>query len=63
MKNAVFWDIMPCGSVTSYVSEDLVASIIRMTRIGELETLSITSNRSTLRRYSVLILMSPLRPV
>jgi lipopolysaccharide/colanic/teichoic acid biosynthesis glycosyltransferase len=32
------------------VSEDLCASIIRVTRIGELGTLSVTSNRRTLRR-------------
>jgi hypothetical protein len=30
MKNAVFWDVAPCdGLVTSYVSEECVASIFR----------------------------------
>jgi hypothetical protein len=50
MKNAVFWDVMPCGSYRNHVSEELSPSIIRMTRIGELgTTLAITSNRGTQR--------------
>jgi hypothetical protein len=36
MKNAVFWDVTPCSFVTTDVSEELSASIIRVTRIGEL---------------------------
>jgi hypothetical protein len=32
------------------VLEELTASIIRVTRIGELRTLPVTSNRSTLQR-------------
>jgi hypothetical protein len=37
--------------VSTDVSEELIASIIRVTRIGELGTkLALTSNRSTLRR-------------
>jgi hypothetical protein len=36
--------------VRTDVSEKLSASIIRVTRIGELETLAVTSNRRTLRR-------------
>jgi hypothetical protein len=45
MKNAVFWDVPPCG-----ISEDCSASIIRMKRIGELgTTLALTSNESTLK--------------
>jgi hypothetical protein len=35
--------------VRTDVSEELSASIIRMTRIGELGTLAITSNPGTLR--------------
>jgi hypothetical protein len=35
------------------VSEELSASIIRVTRIGELGTLAVTSNRRTLRRNAV----------
>jgi hypothetical protein len=36
--------------VKTDVSEKLSPSIIRMTRIGELGTLAVTSNRYTLRR-------------
>jgi hypothetical protein len=36
--------------VRTDVSEELSASIIRVTKIGELETLGLTSNRRTLRR-------------
>jgi hypothetical protein len=36
--------------VRTDVSEELSASIIRVIRIGELGTLAVTSNRSTLRR-------------
>jgi hypothetical protein len=36
--------------VKTDVSEELGASIIRVTRIGELGTLAVTSNRCTLRR-------------
>jgi hypothetical protein len=36
MKNAVFWDVTPCGSVRTDVSEETSDSIIRVKRIGEL---------------------------
>jgi hypothetical protein len=36
--------------VRTDVSEELGASIIRVTRIGELGTLAVTTNRRTLRR-------------
>jgi phage gp16-like protein len=36
--------------VRTVVSEELSASFIRMTRIGELGTLAVTSNRCMLRR-------------
>jgi hypothetical protein len=36
MKNGVFWDVTPCGSVRTDVSEELRASFIRVTRIGEI---------------------------
>jgi hypothetical protein len=49
MKNAVFCDVAPCGFVRTDVSEERSASIIRVTRIGELgTTLAVTSNRGTL---------------
>jgi hypothetical protein len=39
--------------VRTDVSEELSASFIRVTRIGELgTTLAVTSNRRTLRRYA-----------
>jgi hypothetical protein len=51
MKNDVFWDVTPCAPVRTDVSEELSASFIRVTRIGELgTTLAVTSNRRTLRR-------------
>jgi hypothetical protein len=34
MKNGVFWDVTPCGSCETDVSEKLSASFIRVTRIG-----------------------------
>jgi hypothetical protein len=37
-KNAVFWDVTPCGLVTSHVSEERIISIIRVTIFGELGT-------------------------
>jgi hypothetical protein len=39
--------------VRTDVSEEPSASIIRVTRIGELETLAVISNRRTLRIYTI----------
>jgi hypothetical protein len=36
MKSGVFWDVTSCGDI----SEELSASIISVTKIGELGTLS-----------------------
>jgi hypothetical protein len=36
MKNGVFWDITPCGLCKNRRFEELSASIIGVTRIGEL---------------------------
>jgi hypothetical protein len=44
--------------VISDISEDFRASIIRVTRIGELGTLAVTSNWGTLRRNRLQILCS-----
>jgi hypothetical protein len=53
-KNGVFWDVTPCGSCKNRRFEDLGASFIRVTRIGELgTTLAVTSNRRTLRRNTI----------
>jgi hypothetical protein len=38
--------------VRTDVSEELSASFIRVTRIGELRTIAVTSNRRMLRRNS-----------
>jgi hypothetical protein len=37
--------------VTTDVPEERIATIIKVTRIGELGTLAVISNRSTLRRF------------
>jgi hypothetical protein len=42
MKNAVFWEFTPMVFVRTDVSEERLASIIRVTRIGELGTLAVT---------------------
>jgi hypothetical protein len=45
MKNDVFWNVAPCGSLRADVSEERIVSIIRVTRIDELgTTLAIISN-------------------
>jgi hypothetical protein len=53
LKNAVFWDVTRVALVRTNVSEEYVASIIRVTRIAELgTTLAVISNvflRSVLR--------------
>jgi hypothetical protein len=33
MKNAVFWDVTLCGSLGTHISEERIASIIKVTRI------------------------------
>jgi hypothetical protein len=49
--------------VRNYVSEELSASFIRVTRIAELETtLAVTSNRRTLRRNSRLLVTAGVVP-
>jgi hypothetical protein len=48
MKNGVFWDVTPCGSCRTDVSEELSDYFIRVTRIGEIGTIqAATSNRRT----------------
>jgi hypothetical protein len=58
MKNAIFWNVTPCVSCRSDISEECMAPVIRVKRINELGTaLAVTSNRSTLflaRRFSSL---------
>jgi hypothetical protein len=38
MKNDVFWDVSPCGSCKNRRFGGTSASVIRVTRIGELRT-------------------------
>jgi hypothetical protein len=44
MKNTIFVMLRSVALVRTDVSEDRIASIIRITRIGELGTLAVTSN-------------------
>jgi hypothetical protein len=66
-KYAVFWDIGRVALVRTDVSEEPSASIIRVTRNGEVgTTLAITSNRRTLQRNTmspnlVILVMEELR--
>jgi hypothetical protein len=41
--------------IRTEVSEERIASIIRVTKIGELDKLAVTSNRHTLRRNTIYI--------
>jgi hypothetical protein len=51
MKNTVFWNVTLCGYCKNRCFGGTIPSIIRLTRIGELETMSaVTSNRSALGR-------------
>jgi hypothetical protein len=48
-KNAIIWDVMSCGSCKNDVLEERKATIIRVTRSGELvTTLAVTINRRML---------------
>jgi hypothetical protein len=50
MKNGVFWDVTPCDSCRTELSEEFSASFIRVTGIVELgKTLAVTSNRRSVR--------------
>jgi hypothetical protein len=51
MQKAVFWRLSLVTLVRTDVSEERIASIIRLTIIGELgTTVAVSSNRSTLGR-------------
>jgi hypothetical protein len=43
MKNAVLWDVAPCGFIRTDVSEECVAFIFRVDRISDLGTLAANS--------------------
>jgi hypothetical protein len=44
MKNYFFWDLRREALIRTGVSEERIASIIRVERISELGTLAVTSN-------------------
>jgi hypothetical protein len=50
MKNGVFWDVTPFGSCKNQCFGGTQRLIIRVTRLGELETLAVTGNRRTPQR-------------
>jgi hypothetical protein len=59
MRNGVFWHVYHVVLVGTDVSEELSASIIRVTRICELgRTLAVTGNRRKLRRNVRLLLVT-----
>jgi hypothetical protein len=51
MKNGIFWNVTPCDSCKNLLSEELGASIIRVTGIGGLGMLAVTSNRASIASY------------
>jgi hypothetical protein len=45
MKNAIFWDVTPCGSCKTDISEERITSIFRENRTIKLgAALTVTSN-------------------
>jgi hypothetical protein len=50
---AVTWMLRRVAPVRDNVSEERIASIIRVTRISELRTLAVISNRSMLQRNTM----------
>jgi hypothetical protein len=60
VKNAVFWDVTQCGFVRTDVSEERIAAIIRVTRIGQLGTLAVTIS---LLRMLVTANVAPISPI
>jgi hypothetical protein len=57
MKNTVFWNITPCGSCKNRRVGKIYSLHHQGETIGEVGTLAVTSNRSTLRKNSVLRLL------
>jgi hypothetical protein len=53
IKNGIFWDVMHVALVRTDVSEEMSASFIRVTRIGEIETTLAVSVRRLLLTASV----------
>jgi hypothetical protein len=60
MKNVVFWGVSGVVLVRTDVSEKCSASIIRVTRIGEVgTTLAVTSRRLQKTAFSLTIGLKP----
>jgi hypothetical protein len=57
-KNASSGILRRVAHVRTDVSKERSASIIRVTRIGELGTLAVTSDRRTLRRNAIVFLVT-----
>jgi hypothetical protein len=55
MKNGVFWAVTPCGSCKNRRFGERSTTIIRVTRIGELGTLAVSSNKVFLRSVCQLL--------
>jgi hypothetical protein len=54
MKNAIFWDVISVAPVRINILEEHIATIIRVTRIGELgTTLGVTNNKRLQRNASI----------
>jgi hypothetical protein len=44
LRNANFWDVIPCGFLVADVSEEGIVSFIGVKRIIKLETLAVSGN-------------------
>jgi hypothetical protein len=63
MKNRVFWMLRRVALVRTDVSEELSASFVRVTRIGELGMSVVTSNRRKLPRNTMWSLVNMMKEV
>jgi hypothetical protein len=54
VKNGVFWDVTPCGSCKTDAFEELSATVIAVTRIGELGTTLAVISKPTVDWYQVM---------
>jgi hypothetical protein len=61
MKNVVFWDVALCDFVRTDVWEECIASIIRVTRLGGVFRLLVTSNIVPSSPIFVTLMMGAIR--
>jgi hypothetical protein len=45
MRNAVFWDVMPCASSKNDVSEECITAIIGVRKVSELGSILVTPQK------------------